>query len=307
MTFLKLFFPIALLSAVILAGCSKSSPRVKDFATDTPRLSTQSVRDESPSLTAKDPRELIAGGFAYLAAGNSTLARLHFVAALQKDPELAAAYNGLGRTEYLAGNYPAALAGYERAAALQPQNLDALLGQAQALRQMNKLDSAVEKINAAMKLVPNDFRVLSELAVTYDLQGQERLSAPLYQELVRQAPDQAATFNNLGINYLALNQYPEAVSAFHRAYELDQQDVRIRNNLAMAFALQGSEDQAMRLFRETVGEAAAWNNLGYLYMTRKRYDDAERALKKAMELNPKFYARAQENLDRLNRLRQAER
>jgi Flp pilus assembly protein TadD len=292
---------------MLLAGCSQSVQKTREYSTEPPRLSADSSSDDAQTLTSRNPHELVLGGRAYLAAGNPPLARLYFITALNKDPKFAEAYNGLGRAEYLAGNYPAALINYERAAALQPQGLDALLGQAQTLRQMNRLDSAIEKINAALKLAPDDFRVLSELAVTYDLLGEERLAAPLYQELIRKAPDQAATFNNLGINHLSQKQYSEAVVAFHRAYELDGKDDRIKNNLAMAFALHGSEDQALRLFRETVGEAAAWNNLGYLYMTRQRYDDAERALRKALDLNPRFYQKAQENLERLNRLRQTGR
>lgn len=301
-----IIFLVSAATLITFSGCAQPSRQVRDFSTDMPRLSAEAGTPEGSTLTAKDPRDLIAGGFAYLAAGNPSLARLHFVTALQKDPTLAEAFIGLGRAEYLAGNYPAALIHYERAASLQPEGLEPLLGQAQALRQMNKLDTAIEKINAAMKLAPNDFRVLSELAVTYDLQGQERLAAPLYQELVKQAPDQAATYNNLGVNHLAQKQYPEAVSAFHRAFELDSSDIRIKNNLAMAFALQGSEEQALRLFGETLGEAAAWNNIGYFHMTQKRYDDAERALHKALEINPKYYTKAQENLDRLQKLRQAE-
>lgn len=299
--------PLIFLALFVFSGCMQPARNVKDFSTDVPKLSAEGNSDKQQSLTSRNPEELVFGGHAYLAAGNPTLARLHFVTALQKDPQSAEAYYGLGRVEYTTGNYQLALNSYERATVLQPKSIGPLLGQAQVLRQMNKYDSAIEKINAAMKLAPNDFRVLSELAVTYDLQGQERLAAPLYQELIRQAPDQAAIFNNLGINHLARNEYLEAVAAFHRAFELDSRDVRIRNNLAMAFALQGSEDQALRLFRETVGEAAAWNNLGYLYMTGKRYDEAERALTKAVELSPKYYPRAQENLDRLRKLRQSER
>jgi Flp pilus assembly protein TadD len=295
------------IAMLFLCGCSQTTPDPREFSSGLPRLSTEAAQGQNDSLTSREPRELVHGGQAYLAAGNPTLARLHFVTALQKNPELPEAFNGLGRAEYMTGNFPGALLNFEQATSLQPKNLDALLGQAQALRQMNKLDAAVAKINAAMKLAPDDYRVMNELAITYDLQGQERLAAPLYQELVRKAPDQAAVFNNLGINHLAQQQYAEAVLAFHRAYELDSTDIRIKNNLAMAFALHGSEDQALRLFTETVGEAAAWNNLGYLYMTQQRFDAAERALRKAQDLNPRYYSKAQENLERLNRLRQTGR
>jgi Flp pilus assembly protein TadD len=168
---------------------------------------------------------------------------------------------------------------------------------------MGKLNLANEQVSRAMKIAPNDIRVLNELAINYDLQGEEKLAAPLYREIALKNPEQAAPFNNIGVNYLSQGRYAEAIVNLSKAYLLDEKDERIRNNLAMAFALYGQENQALKLFTKTLGEAAAWNNLGYLYMTQGHYEDAERALKKALELNPKIYERAQENLDRLEQLR----
>jgi tetratricopeptide (TPR) repeat protein len=38
-------------------------------------------------------------------------------------------------------------------------------------------------------------------------------------------------------------------------------------------------------------------------MSQGEWDKAEKAFKHALDLNPRFYLRAQENLDRLNRMR----
>lgn len=287
----------------LLAGCAESVRRVHPLITETPAYSKMGSAAEESSLVQKSPKELVAAGFAYLAAGNDTLARLHFVSALKRDPELSWSYIGLADIDYRLQDYPSALINYERAATLERNNLSAVLGQARALRQMGKLDAAMEQMNQALKLAPNDVRVMTELAIGYDMQGQESLAAPLYREIALKAPDQAASYNNIGVNELSQGRYAEAIVNFSKAFMLDDKNERIMNNLAMAFALYGQEDQAVKIFAKTVGEAAAWNNIGYLYMTQERYDDAERALKKALELNPKFYTRAQENLDRIERLR----
>lgn len=301
----RLFFalPIVAVTLLLAGGCSTSVHKVHPLITETPAYSKMAGANEESSLSQKSPEELINAGFAYLAAGDTTLARLHFVAALKRNPESTWAYVGLGDISYRTGDYPSALANYQQAGNLAPENLSALLGQAQSLRQQGKLGATTELLNQAMKLAPNDLRVLTELAINYDLQGQENLAAPLYREIAAKSPDQAGVYNNIGVNELTQGNYAAAIVNFSKAFMLDGNNERIINNLAMAFALYGQEDQALRLFSKTVGEAAAWNNLGYLYMTRKRYDDAERALQKALELNPKFYARAQENLDRVERLR----
>lgn len=299
----KFILSIMIAATSVMTGCTQSVHKVHPMITETPSYSKFGSSDEESTLVPKNPEELINAGFAYLAADNATLARLHFISALKREPENALAYIGLGDIDYQARDYPAALVNYQKAARLDPQNLSAIIGQAQSLRQQGKLHAAVEQLSTALKLAPNDVRVLTELAISYDLQGQENLAAPLYREIAAKAPDQAASYNNIGVNELSQGKYALAIVNFSKAFMLDGKDERIINNLAMAFALYGQEDQAMKLFAKTVGEAAAWNNLGYLYMTKERFDDAERALRRALELNPKFYARAQENLDRLERLR----
>jgi Flp pilus assembly protein TadD len=292
-----------LLATIFLPACTESVRKIHPSALDTPAFASAQKSGGESSLAQKNPQELVSAGFAYLAAGNAELAQMHFVYALKRDPKLASAYTGLAAIDYRRGDYPSALARYQRAEELQSANLDAILGQAQCYRQMSKLSAANAQVTRAMQIAPNDLRVLNELAINYDLQGEEKLAAQLYQEIAKRAPEQAAPFNNIGVNYLSQGKYTEAIVNLSKAFLLDEKDERIRNNLAMAFALYGQEGQALKLFSKTNGEAAAWNNLGYLYMTQGHYDDAERALKKAMELNPKFYDRAQENLDRLEQLR----
>jgi Flp pilus assembly protein TadD len=294
---------VLIAAGFLFSGCAESARRIPPRITETPAYSKTADYGDESSLIQKSPQQLISAGYAYLAAGNASLARLHFVTALKREDRSAWAYVGLGDIDYRSQDYPSALVNYQKATVLDTKNLEAVIGQAQALRQMGKLNAAVEQLNQALKLAPNDVRVLSELAISYDLQGEEKLAAPLYQEVAVKAPDQAATYNNIGVSKLTQGQYAEAIVNFSKAYMLDGKDERISNNLAMAFALYGQEDQAMKLFGKTIGEAAAWNNLGYLYMTQGRYDEAERSLKKALVLNPKFYTRAQENLDRLERLR----
>jgi len=294
---------IAATVLLYLPACTESVRKVQPTAANTQSFALAKKSGGESSLAHKNPQELVTAGFAYLAAGNSELAHMHFVYALKREPKLASAYTGLAAIDYRQGDYPAALQKYQKSEELHPGYLDAVIGQAQCYRQMGKLSAANDQVSRALKIAPNDLRVINELAINYDLQGEEIIAARLYQEIAAKAPDQAAPFNNIGVNYLAQGKYAEAIVNLSKAYLLNENDARVSNNLAMAYALYGQEAQALKLFSKTVGEAAAWNNLGYLYTTQGHYEDAERALKKSLELNPKFYERAQENLDRLEQLR----
>jgi Flp pilus assembly protein TadD len=304
--FLLLFICTTLLIA-LLGGCSKSVRKVSYVSDDSAALQELSPKKDLSSLKSKSPQELVTAGFIYLSGRNLNIAELHFITAINKDPKNTDAYIGLGQVKMLQGNYSEALAGFGKARELQPDSLPALVGEARALRSDGKLDAAIKKINAAMMISPDDIGVLKELAMIYDLMGRENLSAPLYIEIVNKAPDQASSHNNLGLNYMVRGEYPDAILAFLQAHQLDRDNSRIKNNLASAYLLNGDENSALNIFKGTVGEAESYNNIGYLYMTQGHFDEAEQALNKALQLNPRHYARAQENLEHLQQLRKQQK
>jgi Flp pilus assembly protein TadD len=301
---LPIFKFLIIVMACGLCACSESVRKVSYINDDySGTLTSQAPDDKLTPLQSKSPQELVTAGFIYLSNNNLKIAELHFFTAISKKPDSVEGYLGLGQVEMHKANYPLALANFTKAAEFKPDSVPALIGQAQALRFQGKLNSAIKKINEAMMYAPDDIYVLRELAMIYDLMGKESLSEPLYHEIVEKAPDQASSHNNLGLNYMVRKEYSKAILSFLQALDLDRNNQRIKNNLASAYLLNGDERNAIQIFEKTVGEAAAYNNIGYLYMTQGDFDKAEQALNKALQLNPRFYVRAQENLDKLQQLR----
>ncbi len=296
-----------LFSALIitLCGCTESVRKVSYVTDDASTLQAMSSKDNISSLQKKSAPDLVTFGFVYLANLNLKIAELHFVAAIDKDPTIVDAYIGLGRTEMLRGNYSGALINFSKARGLKPDYVPALVGEAQALRSEGKLNAAIKKVNEAMVVAPEDITVIKELAIIYDLMGKENLSGPLYLEITEKSPDQAASHNNLGLNYMVRGEYHEAILSFLQALELDRDNSRIKNNLASAYLLSGDQGSALKLFKVTLGEAEAYNNIGYLLMTQGLFDESEQALRKSLQLSPSHYVRAQENLDRLQEMRRS--
>ncbi len=287
---------------ITLFGCTESVRKV-NYVTDDAQFQSLSPDEGFSSLQKKSIQELVTAGFIYLSNQNLKIAELHFITAIDKDPTMADAFIGLGRTRMSKGDYSGALVVFNKANELDPDSVAAIIGEAQALRSEGKLNAAIKSINEAMMLAPEDINVLKELAIIYDLMGKENLSAPLYLEIVERTPDQAANHNNLGLNYMVRSKYPEAILSFLQALELDRSSSRIKNNLASAYLLNGDKDNALKIFKATLSEASAYNNIGYLLMTQGLFDEAEQALNKAVQLNPRYYVRAQENLERLQEMR----
>lgn len=295
--------PLALLS-FLLAGCAQTQNAPSGSRTigaDDMVSSEQSA--EQGGFAQKRTEELISAGFSYVSTGHLPLAKLHFATVLKRESDNLWAHIGLGEISYLSANYRDALNSFQNANAIDKRNLTAILGQVKSMRRQNNLDGAVEQLKQAREFAPEDTRITTELAITYDLQGRDDLAGELFNEVSRKTPDQASALNNLGVDQIFNKQYREAIASLKQALQLQPDDGQVNNNMAMALALAGEEGQALTLFTKTVGEAAAWNNLGYLYMIQGRLDDAERALHRAQDLNPKYYPKAEENLEHLSRLR----
>lgn len=299
---------VLLLLILNLTGCAKSVRKVSSATMDEAGLHHIADKGNTSSQMAqKTPEELLSSGFVYLSRKNFTLANMHFVMALQKEPDLALAYVGLGRIDQEQGSFDGAQSKYKQALKLHPGLLPAHIGLAQAMRLDGRLNDAIASVNQAMLLAPEDIRVLSELAIIYGMMGKETLAEPLFKEIVERTPDQATGYNNLGMNYLLKKQYAEAIVEFEQALMINKQYELVRNNLATAFLLYGDKDTALEIFKETVGEAAAYNNIGYLLLTQGHLDEAENALMTALKINPRFYSKAQENLDRVQQMRKRQR
>lgn len=286
---------------LILCSCTTSI----EPQTGLTELSSQPRADKNDPARLKNLslQELLQNGNAYLESNDSQLAGLHFRAALEKEPGSAAALTGLGEIQRRGGDLNGARATYSKALENDDRYLPALLATGKVSRAQGDNETAKSILNKALSIGPENITILTELGMLYDSLGQETQAEPLYTKVVALRPELAFGYNNLGYNYLRQERYTEAIATLSRALSLDPGNKRTQNNLGAAYALYGDEEIALQIFEKGVGKAAAYNNIGYIYMTRGQWDKAEKAFKHALDLNPRFYSRAQENLDRLNRLR----
>jgi Flp pilus assembly protein TadD len=286
---------------LLLAGCStKTVTHTNLRAADLAGMGDPLLGEEGSRLEELPFHILIQQGRDYLSQGNLSLARIHFLVALKKDPEAAEGYAAFGDLQMKAGNVEAAKTAYMAALEKQSNYLPAMIALGRLHRGEGDLESALEVFEQAQELSAENIEILTERAITLDELERYAHAEALLLRTVELRPKLAATHNNLGFHYLMREMYPEAIDALRQALRRNVLDARAQNNLAVAYVLNGEAEKAFELFRRTVGDAAAWNNIGYIYMTQGKREQAERAFRRALELNPQFYALAKQNLDRLN-------
>lgn len=106
---------------------------------------------------------------------------------------------------------------------------------------------------------------------------------------------------NEGLQFLKAGQVDEAIEAFERALHHDQDDAQLHMYLGIAYGRKNDKLHAIHHLETSVNldeNPRALYNLGMIYETAHRIDEAVRQYKMAIQLDP-AYAQAQDALGRL--------
>lgn len=164
------------------------------------------------------------------------------------------------------GNLVEARESYELALGDNPKSADAILGLARLDQLNNRNFEAEQRYLKALKLKPDDPNVLDAVGQYYATQERWDRSVELLTQAVRVSP----------------------------------QDTTHRFNLAVALTRAGRVNEAMPHFAQTVGDAEAHYNVGYILYQKNDLVGAERHLLKAVISQPEL-AQAQQMLDEVRR------
>src|SRR5262249_29080333 len=108
-------------------------------------------------------------------------------------------------------------------------------------------------------------------------------------------PKNATLLSNTGYVFLKRGDLMQARTYLERAIASDNSLVEAHNNLGIVLARMGEPDHALSEFLAVNEPAAAFNNLGVVYMDQKRWTEARDVFKRAVLLDP-TYKKAQANM-----------
>ena len=161
-----------------------------------------------------------------------------------------------------------------------------------------EFDKAKQNLSEALKLDDRLWQAHNLLGIIYDRKGQFEAAIIHYRAAITLNPHQGILLNNLGVSYCLQGEYEKAVETFLEALKTETSNTKIYNNLALTLSKLERYEDALEAFKRGQTEAAAYNNIGYIYMIEGKYREAIKALEKAIEVNPTFYTRANENLEK---------
>ena len=179
--------------------------------------------------------------------------------ALQIDERLPAVHVTLGQLQSTLGKSDLALQEFQKALDITPRDAGALIGQATAYEQLGRIPDAEANLQRAIALRPDYWEGYSALGAFYDRQKRVQDSLVQYRRVIELIPDSPEGYSDLGIEYMELND-SQSIAAAEAAL---QKSIQLAPNYQ------------------------AYANLGWLYISQKRYADSAAATRKALELNDK--------------------
>jgi len=148
---------------------------------------------------------------------------------------------------------------------------------------------AAESLAKAQELAPGNDDVSRRVASAYDALGREVEAEAMYERAAALRPSYWRHANDLGVFYLHRGRIEEAKAQFRETIRLSPERHTGYANLAGAHLLAGEIDQAEPLLQATIRirpSDSAHNNLGFVYYSTGRYEEAAGQYEKAIQLAP---------------------
>jgi Flp pilus assembly protein TadD len=168
-----------------------------------------------------------------------------------------------------------------------------------ALTREKRFDEAIEQLQEASRLNPNDAKLHYRLGTGLENKGQLDGAINQYRETIKLDPNCVDAYNKLGMALGRKGLLDEAIQQFQAALKLAPGFNDLHYNLGNALARTGRLSGAAEQFQEALklkpDDAGAHNNLGVVLSRQGRIAEAIVQFQEALELKPD-YSEARKNL-----------
>lgn len=224
---------IAVLAAS-LGGCMTSRPAVTGSVSTPQRMTAEDWRRQAEQL-ANQYREQ------------------------PNDPRIAIAYaHALRQT----GQRAQAAAVLQQSSLKNPKNTEVLGAYGRALADIGQFSQALQVLSKAHTPDQPDWRVLNAQGAVHDQLGQDAEARRYYETALRIVPNEPSVLSNLGLSYALSKDLVRAEEVLRRANGPNA-DPKIRQNLGLVLALQGKLEESQRVTAGLLTPEEAQQNLAY--------------------------------------------
>jgi Flp pilus assembly protein TadD len=186
-----------------------------------------------------------------------------------KDADLSLAYGQALRGN---GQRAQAAAVLEQACIAHPGNKALLAGWGRALADVGNFQQAYDVLSRAHSPDNPDWRILSVQGTALDQLGRHEEARQYYASALKIMPGEPSVLSNLGMSYMLSRDLPKAEDALRQAYANPKASSKVRQNLGLVVGLQGRFAEAEEIVRSDLPPDEAAANVAYLKEMLKNKD-----------------------------------
>ncbi len=267
-------------------------------------LFINSAKADSDKNLLADTHYQIASTYHVLEEYNKSIES--YKEAIVLNPNSALYYNALGISYSELKQYKAAIAAYEKAIEITPKNAQPYYNLGLVYLKQGVFTFAVTAFKNAIAVDADWSDAYIGLGEIYLKQGDFENAEKAYLNAAHFNPSGMGILSGLGQVYAKQKRYDLAIDTFDKVLSLESDNTEAHYQLAQVYHKRGDREKAasrmefFKLLRNTdpiLEKARKWvkinpddpigyNNLGIIYLTRKRYEKAIEFYSHAIDLSP---------------------
>ena len=174
------------------------------------------------------------------------------------------------------GQRAQAVAVLERLSMLYPHDKTVLGEYGRALAEAGDYDQALDVLGRAHSPDQPDWHILSAQGAVLDQMGRHEEAQRYYLTALKIIPEEPSVLSNLGLSYALSKDLPNAEATLRRAAAHRPVDPRVRQNLALVVGLQGRFAEAEQIAAADLPPDQAAANVAYLRQMLAHRNDLQK-------------------------------
>jgi tetratricopeptide (TPR) repeat protein len=171
-------------------------------------------------------------------------------------------------------------------------NPDGWVGAASIYYDNNRFEDAITLLTEAKKFVAEEFRIYFLLGISNQRIHRTIESASALEKAIQLNKKSVEALSALGLVYDEMKRFDDSDTMYEHALRLDPKNHLLLNNYGYSLAERGIElERALKMSKEAVNQQpenqSYLDTYGWIFFRLGNYDDAEKWIKKAIEIGSK--------------------
>ncbi len=139
-------------------------------------------------------------------------------------------------------------------------------------------DKALAAFEKALSLNPDDAKAWNNIGVVHYDNGKYDKAIPCFKKAIALDPNDQRFWYNLGLAYYHIGAYDDAITAYNASLHIIEGNAKVWNDLGVAFRFKGEWDKALRCYDRALAlspeDPDIWFNKGLLLNRMEKDEEA---------------------------------